>query len=76
MSNTIDELKKELSSITALEFLSNTPINGVDFTTRIVMSYIKIKYGEEALKDGIITEAQSNAFTEVYKAIDNLLKVL
>jgi hypothetical protein len=74
MSKAIDEIKKELSNITALEFLNNTPLNGEDFTTRIVMSYIKIKYGEEALKNGILTEAQSTAFTEVDSAMNNLLK--
>jgi len=73
MSN-IDELGKELRSITAYDFLSSTATAGDVFTTRVVMSFIKVKYGEEALRNGLLTEAQSKAFTEVDTALSKLFE--
>lgn len=71
----IKEQIEALKSLSAYDLLLNTEADGAAFTTRVLMSYLKIKYGEDATDaNGFFNEEQSNAIAEADSAINNLLK--
>jgi hypothetical protein len=69
-----EETMEYLRSITAYDFLTSTPVDGQIFTTKVVMSFLKVHFAEEALKDGWITPEQSKAITKTDKALEKLFK--
>jgi hypothetical protein len=72
MSNNQQDLIEYLNNTTAHEFLVTTPTDGQLFTSKIVLRFLWLKYGDEALKDGMLTMEQSKAMTKVDKALDRL----
>ena len=72
MSNKQQDLLEHLNNTTAHEFLITTPIDGEQFTSKIVLRFLWLKYGDEALKDGMLSLEQSKAMTKVDKALDRL----
>lgn len=71
----ITEQIEKLKEMSAYELLYNTSADGQIFTTRVIMSYLKIHYGNEAMSiGGFFTEDQSNAIQETDIVLDKLFK--
>jgi hypothetical protein len=64
-----------LTKITAFDYLKGIDLDGQSFTTKAIMTFLKIKFREDALVFGMISPQQSEAITRVDEALDELFKL-